>query len=478
MERILKGYEPEKLYWYFEELTRIPRGSGNEKAVADFICGEAEKDGLWYYRDQLFNVLVRIPGCGGLENEAPVILQGHTDVVCEKNSDVIHDFTKDPVDMYVEDGWLKTRGTTLGADNGTACAIMLMMMAQKGGKHPPLECLFTAQEETGMGGARGFDYSKIKGRTLINMDSGSRVRVTVSCAGAEYTKVTFSCQKTPAPGTALNVSLTGLAGGHSGIGINRGLGNSILLLARLLSTAKVKVPFRLSSFNGGNKANAIPREAFAQVVTEDPEGFKAEIERIEKDLRRELIEADKDMTLRVEEAESDGAFSREKTDDILFFLELAPNGPIAFVPTDRSFVETSSNVGVIRTEDDKVVVTVMPRSSLESRMDEAAHRLDLLASRTGAVIEHNDRHPGWEYAPTSRLRDVHAALYKELTGEDVTFKAVHGGLECGIICTALGGADAIAMGTHSQGAHTPAEKLDIADLAAAYDYLNKLLARL
>ncbi|MBP5289774.1 MAG: M20/M25/M40 family metallo-hydrolase [Clostridia bacterium] len=299
MERVLAGYKPEKLYWYFEELTRIPRGSGNEKEVSDFVCDEAKKLGLWYKQDGLYNVIVRKSGCGGLENAEPVILTGHLDVVCEKNNDVVHDFTKDPVDIYVDGDWLKTRGTTLGADNGTAVAIMLALLSETGGKHPPLECLFTTQEETGMAGAQGFDYSLLQGHTLMNLDSGRTLNPTVSCAGAEFDYVTFSFDRSPAPGTALTVSLTGLEGGHSGTRIHLGRKNSILLLARILGMARETVPFRLSGFVGGSKPNAIPREATATLVTEDPEGLKAQIDKITKDIRAELIEDDYGLAVTV-----------------------------------------------------------------------------------------------------------------------------------------------------------------------------------
>ena len=476
MERVLAGYEPEKLYWYFEELTRIPRGSKNEKAVADFFCAEAEKLGLPWYRDELHNVLIKKPGCGGLENAKPVILQGHSDVVCEKNQDVTHDFTRDPVEIYIEDGYLKTRGTTLGADNGTACAIMLAILAEKGGKHPPLECLFTTQEEIGMVGARGFDYSKIRGRTMINMDSGSIARPTVSCAGAEYDTVTFSFTRAATEGEGAEVFLTGLAGGHSGTRAKLGRGNSILLMARILDAAREKAPFRISFIDGGNKANAIPRECRVRLVTPDLAAFTAAVKKEAGSLRRELVEMDGAFSVTVTAVEKEPAFSAKDTDDLLFFLNLVPNGVLSTVPDHPESVETSSNSGVIRTEGDKVVLTVMPRSSSESRMDQIARRLDLLAGRVGAAIRHDDRHQGWEFAPKSELRDVYARVYRDMTGEEPDFQGIHAGLECGVIGAGLGGVDALAIGVKAPGAHTPEEKMDLADLARVYDFLKRLLA--
>ncbi|MBQ3865567.1 MAG: beta-Ala-His dipeptidase [Clostridia bacterium] len=476
MERVLAGYSPEKLYWYFEELTRIPRGSKNEKAVADFFCAEAEKLGLEWYRDELHNVLIKKPGCGGLENAKPVILQGHSDVVCEKNENVIHDFTRDPVEIYIEDGYLKTRGTTLGADNGTACAIMLAILAEKDVKHPPLECLFTTQEEIGMVGARAFDYSRMRGHTMINMDCGSIARPTVSCAGAEYDTVTFSFTRSAAEGEGAEIFLTGLAGGHSGTKAKLGRGNSILLLARILDAAREKAPFRLSFIEGGSKANAIPRECRARLVATDRAALAEAVKEAADALRRELVEADAALSVTVTPAEKETAFSAKETDDLLFFLNLVPNGVLSTVPDHSENVETSSNSGVIRTEGDRVILTIMPRSSSESRMDQIARRLDLLAGRVGASIRHDDRHAGWEFAPKSELREIYARVYREMTGEEPDFHGMHAGLECGVIGEGLGGVDALAMGVKAPGAHTPDEKLDLADLARVYEFLKRLLA--
>lgn len=478
MKRVLAGYAPEKLYEYFEDLTRIPRGSGNEKEASDYVCAIAEQTGLWYRQDELFNVIVKKPGCGGLEGAAPVILTGHLDVVCEKNNDVIHDFTKDPVDIYVEGDWLKTRGTTLGADNGTAVAIMLTLLTEKGGKHPPLECLFTTQEETGMTGAQRFDYSLLQGRTLINLDSGRTKNPTVSCAGAEFDYAAFSFARSPAPGTALTVALTGLEGGHSGTKIHLGRQNSILLLARILGMAREKVGFCLASFEGGSKANAIPREASAELVTEEPEALKQEIERFTEEVRAELIEDDKDLSVTVKEGGRYDAFSKAETEDLLFFLNAVPNGALSYVPADPGLVESSSNVGVIKTNGDEVTVTIMPRSSLESRMDEIAFRLDGVARKAGAKLAHTGRHSGWAYAPESRLRDVYSAVYKKLYGEAVTYEGMHAGLECGVMSGHIPGMDAIAIGAHAVGAHTPEEMLNIPDLARTLELVKQVLAEL
>ena len=478
MERVLKGYEPENLYSFFEDLTRIPRGSGNEKEASDYVCTLAEKLGLWYKQDELFNVIVKKPGSGGLEDAEPVILTGHLDVVCEKNNDVVHDFTKDPVDMYVEGDWLKTRGTTLGADNGTAVAIMLALLSEEGGKLPPLECLFTTQEETGMAGAQGFDYSLLRGHTLINLDSGRTKNPTVSCAGAEFDYATFAFKRADAAGTPLTVALTGLVGGHSGSRIHLGRQNSIRLLARILGMAREKVAFRLASFDGGSKANAIPREAVAELVTEEPEALTKEIERITEDLRAELIEDDKGLAVTVKEGGRADAFSEADTDSLLFFLNAVPNGALSFVPTDPGLVESSSNLGVIRTEGDKVVVTVMPRSSLESRMDEIAFRLDALARRAGAELVHTRRHTGWAWAPKSHLRDVYSAVYERLRGEKPSYEGIHAGLECGVMSGRIPGMDAIAIGSRAVGAHTPEEMMDIPDLARTLELVKQVLAAL
>ena len=329
-----------------------------------------------------------------------------------------------------------------------------------------------------MAGARGFDYSQLKGHTLLNLDSGRTLNPTVSCAGAEFDYVTFPADRAPAKGTALTVNLTGLAGGHSGTKINLGRKNSILLLARILGAAREKIAFRLASFDGGSKPNAIPREAMATLVTGDPAGLKEEIARITEYLRRELVPDDKGLSVTVTEGGAKEAFSDKVTADLLFFLNTVPNGPLSFMPADLSFVESSSNTGVIETTKDSIVVTVMPRSSLESRMDEIALKLDFLVSKTDAAVAHTGRHCGWEYAPESHLRDVYSAVYKEINGKEPFYEGIHAGLECGVMGAFIPNMDAIAIGSHAVGAHTPQEMLDIPDLAKTLDLVKQVLAAL
>lgn len=479
MERKLAGLEPERLFYYFEELTRIPRGSGNEKGVADFICAFAEKNGLEYYRDALHNVLITKKASPGRENIAPVMLQGHIDMVCEKDPGVVHDFTRDPIELLIEDGWIKANGTTLGADNGVAVAMMLAILEDASAVHPTLECLFTSQEEVGLVGARAFDGTKIKSRRFINLDSGKPGRVSAGCAGAERDTLTFRYPQSGADGELLKMSVSGFAGGHSAGNMRSTRENAIRFTARILAFLYKSLPFRLVSLDGGNKMNAYPLGCDAVIVT--PDAAKAEelARSLFCEYKRGLCEDDAGAKLEFSRhGKAAEAFTSDSTRRLLDLLTLLPNGVNSRLASDYDTLESSTSLGIVRTDGNCVTLTVMPRSSSETRLDELAERFDALARAFGGEILHSDRYPGWEYDPDSRLRALYKRVCKDLTGLDTEVVVAHGGLECGVIGSKLGKFDAMATCAHIKGAHSPNERVNIDTFATTYKIVREMLARM
>lgn len=479
-ERVLKGFEPEPLFAFFEDICAIPHGSSNEEKIADYICDFAKQRGLEYYRDSIHNVLIKKEGSAGFENAPPVLLQGHTDMVCEKNSDTIHDFEAEGLKLKVDSGWLYAEGTTLGADDGTAVAAMLAVLDDKNAVHPPLECLFTVQEETGMTGAFEFDYSKIKAKTMINLDSESLDVATVSCAGGVKTQIKYVCDMYKLQNKPLKVSIKGLAGGHSGADIALERGNANKLMGRLLASLYNETPINLVSVCGGNKANAIPRECEAVISVLDYEETKEKLLDMAKTIQNELPSEDSEFKIRIEKAKNCGEnmFSYKDTSRILSAICLLPDGVITKSRDIAGLVESSSNLGVITTQGNAVELTAMPRSSVESRLDDIMLKMELLAKNTGAEIFHHDRYPGWRYAKQSRIRDIYKSTFKELCGHEAKTAAEHAGLECGIIGNKLGGVDAVSIGPCILEIHTPNERLDLKSFADFYELLLAMLRKM
>ncbi len=477
MNYILSDYKPSKLFRYFEEICAIPHGSGNEKGIADYLCDFAKKLSLEYYRDDLNNVLIKKNATPGYENHPPVLLQGHTDMVCEKNADTQHDFEKDGLKLYIKDGWLYAENTTLGADDGVAVAMMMALLAENDVKHPPLECLFTVEEETGMGGAIGFDYSRLSAKTFINLDSETLDSAIVSCAGGVKTEFVFEFDEYKLQNTPIKLSIKGLSGGHSGIDINSGRENANILMSKVLGKLYNKFPFNLVSINGGNKANAIPRECECVISVFDKKATKEDISAISKEIKKQLSKDDKAFTLKIcsPEEKYEKMFSFKDTSRIISTMNLVPNGVYTMSSTMDNLVESSSNLGIVTTESNKVTLTLMPRSSKEEKLDEIIMKLEMLGKLSGAVITHSERHPGWEYRKESKIRDLFSNCYEKKFGKKPIFEAVHAGLECGIICSHLGDLDGISISAEVCEIHTPNERLNLKSLSDAYEITLNML---
>lgn len=461
----------------FYEISAIPRPSHHEERIADYIENFAKAHGCEVYRDAFHNVFVRVAATEGCEAREPILLQGHTDMVCEKNADVDHDFMRDGIKIIEKDGFLHADGTTLGSDNGVAVALMLYIIEGGVPAHGEIECLFTAAEETGLCGVGGFDFSLVRSRRMINMDGGGETVITVGCAGGVTSDVLFAARLEPLVGTPVRLSVRGLVGGHSGSDINRGRANAILLLSRLLAEAYATLPLSLVSFDGGAKSNAIPREADAVIAVEDVEAVRALTARFESDIRAELSAEDAAFSLTVSEVteECKTVMDPRATRAVLSFLATVKSGVLAMNAALPSLVEYSKNVGVIRTSERGVVVTVSSRSAIERQLEESMRELDILASLSGAITRHHDRYPGWSYAGESRTADLYAETAKALYGNDPRRVIIHAGLECGIIKGRLPDMDAVSVGPKHDGLHSVEERLDLASFERFTNMLITLL---
>ena len=465
MEYVIKNRKPEKLFNLFEDICAIPRGSGNEKEIADYIENFAKARGLFCVRDEVNNVFVRIEGSGGRENENAILLQGHTDMVCEKNSDTAHDFEKDPLKLYIdENGWLRAKGTTLGGDNGVAVALMLLVLDGGFESHPPVECLFTTGEEVGLDGAKAFDYSLVKATGMINLDSEAEGIVTVSCAGGIRSDLMMKPDTMAFSGEALEIKLSGLAGGHSGAEINCGRANANKLMGRILVALLGQIKYNLVTIEGGSKDNAIPRECRA-VIALPKDKILAAKDLIEKEadaIYAELSECDKAMEVTVADApSSDKMLDDRYTRYAVTVPAVATNGVMAMSRDIEGLVEYSRNLGVIRNSDDMIEFIFSSRSSVESRIDASCAELDALAAITGCETKHYSRYPGWKYEKESALRDKYVETSRRVLGKEAVVLAIHAGLECGIIKSNIPYMDIISIGPDMRAIHSPDEALDL-----------------
>lgn len=477
----ITGYQPERLFHFFEDISAIPRGSSNEKAVSDYLVAFAKERGLWYHQDALHNVIIKKPASAGAEDKPAVMLQGHLDMVCEKLAGVDHDFEKDGIDLIVKDGVLTANGTTLGGDNGAAVALMLAVLDDDALAHPALECVFTTQEETGLTGAAGLDKSLISARTMINLDSEEEGIATVSCAGGMRFTMTRPITRHTASGKLLTIDVSGLLGGHSGTDINKERQNGIILLARLINRVLHETGAQLASFAGGSKDNAIPREVCAVLVCSDADIEKAQsiAEAMAADFAAELVPFEPDFKCTI--SAQDGAAEVLSEADAKAFISaicLAPNGVRRRNLKQDGFVVTSLNLGVARMDDTTASLVFAPRSSVASLQNYTTDCLYLLAETFGFDCDIAGAYPGWSFAEESPIRDTFIASYCELFDADLKIEAIHAGLECGLFSDALPGLDAIAVGPTIRGCHTPDEYLPLDSFERFYSLLTDVLSRL
>ena len=485
MRYILSGYEPRLPLKYFEELSAIPRGSCNEKAAADWIESVARSLGLEVYHDEWNNVLVKKAGSPGCEDLPPVILQAHIDMVNEKNRDTDHDFSRDGLELYVDENRiLHAKGTTLGADDGKGCGYMLALMDQDGDgfAHPPMEFLFTSGEEIGFRGALHFDFSRLSGKRLISLDGGGEGQITVASAGIQ--EITWSIPQDwePAEGKAVKISVKGLKGGHSAGKITEELGNANKIMGRILHNIQKEVSFNLSCIDGGLMHNAIPREAEAVIVVQCDRCKAAAgkiFERVSAEIKEEYAAVEEGLFMSLEDAEAGTMVSGETTEKLVNCLFCIPNGVRMMDVRLPGLPVTSTNMGTVKTLDGRFTIHTMIRSSSRSLDADYADHMCTIAALCGVEsAEVGPWLPAWPYMPDSRLRKDANALYREQTGRDMEQKAIHGGLEAGVFAGNIPGLDIITLGATSENVHTVTENLDLDSYARVYEYLKEFIRRM
>lgn len=481
MERVLAGLEPERVFYYFEEISRIPRCSGDEKRISDYLVEFGKKNNLTTIQDEALNVIIKKEGTKGYENTPTVVLQGHMDMVCEKEANVDHDFSKDPIKLRVNGDSLEATGTTLGADNGIAVAMCLAILESKSLQHPPLEVLVTTSEETGMNGAQELNPQNIDGRILINIDSEEEGQLLVSCAGGGRNRIRIPIEWENIDKNMISykIELQGLNGGHSGIEINKQRGNANKLMGRVLYELSSNMNYKIYSINGGSKTNAIPRSAEALVVLDKGEESQLmdSVLRIQNQLKNEYRVTDPDVSISVEKGEGtvEKVFSSNTLKKIIATLMLIPNGVQSMSKDIEGLVESSNNIGVVTTMEDEITFESAVRSSVGSIKKNILNQMDILAEILGVKSEGYSAYPEWQYDPNSYIRTVFQKVYKEKYGVEPEITAIHAGLECGLFKEKFNDMDMVSFGPNMHGVHTTSENLSIASTKRTWELLVDVL---
>ena len=477
MKRVLQDLKPQSVFKYFEEISQIPRGSGNEKEISNYLKKFGEDLGLETIQDEYLNIIIRKPATKGYENAPCVMIQGHMDMVCEKNKDTDHDFTKDPLKLRVEDGMIYATGTTLGADNGIAVAMGMAILSDNSIEHPEIEFLVTVDEEAGMSGAMNLDGSQLKAKYILNLDSEEEGYILVSCAGGATAKSTLPIEYTNVSGdkVGLAIDIKGLLGGHSGMDIIKQRGNSNKLLGRLLNL--LSIDYDLAKVSGGSKNNAIPRESecIIAVNKNSVDEVKKQISDIEKIFKNELKTSDPGLVIEVSEADVEKVFTPEFKDKVIKMYNLMPNGVQTMSMDIEGLVESSTNLGVVVNSDNDILFESAVRSSVSTLKDDILNRMDLLTQSLKGDFKVESSYPAWEYAKGSKLEEICIEAYEKLTGKKPTIMALHAGLECGLLLSKMNGAEAISFGPDMFDVHTPNEHLDVKSTENTWDYLLTIL---
>ncbi len=479
---VLENCEPKRVFHYFEEICKIPHGSGSTRQISDYLVQFAKNHDLKYIQDEMNNVVIYKPGTAGYENAPTVIVQGHMDMVCEKRPDVDHDFTKDGLNLSVEGDYVSANGTTLGGDDGIAVAYGLALLESDTIAHPPLEVFITVDEEIGLLGAVGFDCSVLKGRRFINLDSEAEGSLWISCAGGLSGISHIPVTRLEAKGEKLTVKISGLMGGHSGAEIDKNRANANSLLGKFLHGLDAKAGYELISVQGGQKDNAITRESIAELLTvkENVEAVKEYAASMQTAWREEYTGTDEGITVTVtEEGEQDAKVlhptSKEK---VVFFLVNVPYGVQKMSGTIKGLVETSTNIGILKTSENEVLGSSSIRSSVETARDALSDKIEYLTEFLGGEYERQGVYPAWEYRKDSPLRDKMVEVYEEMYGQKPNVVAIHAGLECGLFYKKMEGLDCVSLGPDMKDIHTSEEVLSISSTERVWKYLVKVLGAL
>ncbi|MBF7981437.1 beta-Ala-His dipeptidase [Rahnella laticis] len=476
----LSQLSPQPLWDIFAKVCSIPHPSYHEEALAKHIVEWAQEKGIHAERDEVGNILLRKPATKGMENRKAVALQAHLDMVPQKNNDTVHDFTKDPIQPFIEDGWVKARGTTLGADNGIGLASALAVLADDSVEHGPLEVLLTMTEETGMAGAFGLQPDWLQSEILINTDSETEGEIYMGCAGGiDFTAtLPLSREAVPAGFTTLKLTLKGLKGGHSGADIHLGLGNASKLLVRFLSEHADTLGLRLLDFTGGTLRNAIPREAIATlaIAADKADALKAAAQEFLATIQFELSAVEKKIAFVVEAAESTAkALSKDSQGKFIALLNATPNGVIRMSDDVKGVVETSLNVGVVTMKDDEVAINSLIRSLIDSGKEYVVSMLNSLSELAGAKSLAKGSYPGWKPEPSSPVMTLVRETYETLFSKTPNIMVIHAGLECGLFKKPYPDMDMVSIGPTITGPHSPDEQVEIASVELYWKLLTALL---
>lgn len=476
----LENLEPKRVFYYFEEITKIPRCSFKEEKIKDFLINFAKDHGLEYYDDKYNNVIIKKEASPGYEDKEAIILQGHTDMVCEKLDGSDFNFDTDPIKFTVEDNKIIAKETTLGADNGIAVAMILAILESDEYKHPKIEALFTATEETGMVGAKNLDGSKLEAKTLINLDSESEGVACVACACGQRENIIFNKKYIDIKEERqfYQLIISGLKGGHSGQEINKGLANANKLLARSLDSLFNKFDILLIDIYGGSKENAIPRSsrAIIGVLDSDIRKIQDEIVSLNRDFVKEYGNIDPDVRLNFEKFDAcDKALDRNLSNNLIKALNIIPNGVDRMSDNIEGLVGASSNIGIIESTEDQIIIHNSLRAELESLKDDIARRNRIIAELCQAEYKISNNYPAWEYKNNSRIRDLSIDVYRELTRSQLKIESIHAGLECAILADVIGDIDMISFGPSMHNVHSPGENLEIESVANVFNFLINLI---
>ncbi|MCM2284411.1 MAG: aminoacyl-histidine dipeptidase [Desulfobacula sp.] len=472
---------PEPVFHYFEELTKIPRCSGNEKQVSDYLVHFAKEKKLDVFQDKALNIIIKKPGTAGYETSPPVIIQGHMDMVCEKSEKSGHDFFKDPISLKIDGDFLRATGTTLGADNGIGVAYGMAILDSEDIPHPPVELLVTTEEETGMYGAAALKAEHLTGKTLLNIDAEEEGFFFVSCAGGLILTSEFDTDWEESSGKGLCIKISGLKGGHSGLEIIRQRANAIALLGRILDAARKAGDFQIVAVSGGSKHNAIAGKAQVTVAADvlTLKKIKAAVMDLFREMKKEFAAVDPDLKLSVASVDSVATqLDRVSTERLIDFLLIVPDGVQSMSKDLEDLVESSLNLGVLEQSEKSIKIIISVRSSVDSILEEITRGLESLAKRVNAKSSRSGEYPAWQYEADSRIRDLCLSVYKETFGRDAQIRAIHAGLECGLLKEKLPDTGMISFGPNLYNVHTPDEYLSISSTANMWVFLKAVLAKL
>ena len=484
MQNVLKGLTPNSVFGFFEEIAQIPRGSGDEQRISDYLVNFAKVRNLEVIRDKALNVIIKKPATPGYEKAPTVILQGHMDMVNEKNKETVHDFSKDAIKLRIIDDMIYATETTLGADNGIAIAYALGILDDNNIPHPAIEALFTTEEESNMGGATALDGANLQGRLLINIDSEEEGCFLVSSAGGTKAKVVLPIvwENARSGMSTIRIRVGGLNGGHSGVEINKGRGNANKLMGRLLNEVKSEIELYINDISGGSKSNAIPREVdvIAQISKENYSKLEAKISQWEAIYKNELRAVDPDVyiKLEIEDKPLDRVFNTETYNRLIACLVLLPNGIQSMSMEIAGLVESSTNLGVVQVADDNIYMINEIRSSVRSLKKGILNTVKLLTETVGGQLRVESDYPEWAYNPDSKMRKLFQKVYKDMNNKDAEITAIHAGLECGVLAQKLEGLDSISLGPNIYDVHTPKEHFSISSTKNVWEYLLEVLKQM